>query len=245
MTNPYLQRMSGGQIILAALRLYRDHLALLVTVALFPHLALLLLELALLGTGAPAPPLVYLFLLATVVVNALALAVITTAVFRVVLGEGVGVLQVYALTARENLIAVVAAYLFTALLVSLGLMLAVVPGLIAGGLFAPVVPVIMAERKGILVALSRSLALIRGELLKAMLVFTFFILVAGLLPLLTLLMQPGMGVGPFTPVLAAIVGAVTLPLGYTANVLLYLSLRSADGSGVEQLKADLEGSRPA
>ncbi|MEE8555457.1 MAG: hypothetical protein V3T00_06325, partial [bacterium] len=69
-------------------------------------------------------------------------------------------------------------------------------------------------------------------------VFAFVIVVSGLLPLLFHLI---VGPGPYSPLLSAIAGAVTLPLAYTASVVLYLSLRSLEGYTPEQLEAELTG----
>lgn len=239
MAHPYLQPQSPGEIVLNAVRVYRDHLRLLVLVALFPHLALLGIELLVLAPVGPTPTAFVLVMLATVVMNGIALAAITLSIGRCLLGPEPTVAETYRDTFRGNLVAVVLAYLVTAVLVSAGIMFLVVPGILIGALFAPSIPLIVVERRGALDGLVRSIRLMQGQLLKGIVVFSFFILVAGFLPLLLLLVQGGAAMGPLTPLLSAIIGSVTLPLGYAANVLLYFSLRAADAAAVEALEAEL------
>lgn len=242
--NPYLRAAGPGELLGNALRLFRDHLMALVLVALPPHLVPLALELALLRGDSPDPTIVSVFLMTTVVVNGVALAAVTLAVSRAALGEEPAVGETYARTFRVNLVMVVLAYVFNALLVSAGFMVLIFPGLIVGGLFAPLVPIVVLERRSLFSAVGRSLRLVRGELFKVVLVFAYFIAIAGILPFLFLMAQSGPAVGPLTSVLGAIVGAVTLPLGYTANVLLYLSLRSTEGYTVAQLREDARLAEP-
>jgi hypothetical protein len=240
MTHPYLRPMSAGEIIVSALRVYRDHFRLLVLVALFPHLVLLALETLLTLGGKPSAPAFVMVLLATVVMNAVALAALTLAIGRATLGQEPGLAEVYAQTLRSGLPSVVVAYLITAVLVSAGMMMLVLPGVILGSLFAPTVPIIVLERRGTVDGLARSVALMKAEWIKGTVVFSFFILVAGFLPLFLLLMQGSIAMGPFTPLLGAIVGAVTLPLGFAANVLLYFSLRAEDTEAAAQLEEALK-----
>ena len=232
--------MSAGEIIVGALRVYRDHFRLLVLVALFPHLVLLVLETLLTLGGEPEAHAFVMILVATVIMNAVALAALTVAIGRATLGPEPGVGEVYALTVRSGLLAVVAAYLITAVLVSAGMMMLVFPGVILGALFAPAVPIIVLERRGTVDGIARSVTLMKAEWIKGTIVFSFFILVAGFLPLFLLLMQGSIAMGPFTPLLGAIVGAVTLPLGFAANVLLYFSLRGEDAEAAAQLEAALK-----
>ena len=241
MNHPYLRPMGAGEIISGAFRIFREHLALMVTVALFPHLVLLAMQSLLLAAGPPTDVTFLMFMLGTIVMNGIALGAITIAVCQVLLGWELRVFQVYALTFRANLLSVVGAYLLIALMVSTGLIL-FIPGLVLGGLFAPAIPIIVVERRRTFSGLARAIAMMRGEMAKGIAVFAFFILVAGLLPLLALFLQAGVAFGPFSPLLGAIIGSVTLPLGFSASVLLYLSLRAGDGLNAEQLEEELSGS---
>nr|NIR98951.1 hypothetical protein [Gammaproteobacteria bacterium]NIT64764.1 hypothetical protein [Gammaproteobacteria bacterium]NIV21735.1 hypothetical protein [Gammaproteobacteria bacterium]NIY33344.1 hypothetical protein [Gammaproteobacteria bacterium] len=179
----------------------------------------------------------FLFLGATVVVNGVTLTAITQAVTRSLLGGEPTVAEVYRHTFTRPLWSAIAAYLVTALLISTGIMFLILPGIFLGGVLSVTIPII--EQRRTVRAMAGSISLLREELVKGMIVFCFFMLVAGLLPLMFLLLQGGAGVGPFTPLLGAIVGAVTLPLGFTAHVLLYLSLRAKSGYTSAALEADL------
>jgi hypothetical protein len=242
--SPYLQPMSAREIVLNALRIYRDHLRLLVLVALFPHLALLALEMLLLAAGDPGPEAFALLLAATVVMNGVALAALTVATGRAALGEDPGVLEVYGQTVRSHLGQVVVAYFITAVLVSAGMMVLLVPGIMLGSLFAPSVPLIVVERLGVVQGLTRSVTMMKSEWLRGTVTFSFFILVAGFLPLILLIAQGNATAGPLTPLLSAIIGAATLPLGFAANVMLYFSLRTTDAADAQQLQSALRPPPP-
>ena len=71
---------------------------------------------------------------------------------------------------------------------------------------------------------------------KAVSVFLFVLMVSGLLPLL---LQLALGVGPLTPVLGTMLASVTVPLGYAATVILYISMRSREGYTPVALEQDL------
>ena len=240
MTHPYLQPMSAGEIVRNALSVYRDHFRLLVLVALFPHLALLLFEALVLGAGEPGTGAMTAVMVATVIVNGVALTAITIAIGRALLGPEPSLLEVYSQTWHSGLLAVVVAYLITAVLVSAGLVAFILPGIVIGALFAPSIPLIVVEHLGPVEGLSRSVALMKAEWGKGAVVFSFFILVAGILPLLLLVVETSVAMGPLTPLLGAILGAVTLPMGFAANVLLYFSLRSADPAAAQRLEAELK-----
>jgi hypothetical protein len=240
MSHPYLQPMSAGDIVRNALRVYRDHFRLLVMVALLPHLVLLVLETLLLAPGEPGDAAFALLLLGTAVVNAVALTAITVAIGRALLGPEPGLLEVYGQTVQSRLAAVVVAYLITAVLVSAGMVALLIPGIVIGAVFAPSIPIIVVERRGPADGLAQSVRMMRGEWVKGAVVFSFFILVSGFLPLLLLLAQSAVAIGPFTPLLGAVLGAITLPLGFAANVLLYFSLRSRDEAAAQQLEAELK-----
>ncbi len=244
MSHPYVRPMQAGEIIAGAFRLYLEHLALLVTAALLPNLVLLGAEMLLVPAGGEGSALLLAFMLATVVVDGTVLAAITVALCRAALGTEPTLTQTYALVFRENLFGVILAYLIVSLLVPIGFLLLIIPGLLLGGLFAPAIPVVIVERRHALEALRRAAGLTRADLLTAVVVFSFFLLVSGILPLLLLLTQAGMGLGPFTPLLSTIIRSVTLPLGFAANVLLYFSLRAANGYDAEQLEAELERPLP-
>lgn len=239
MPHPYLQPLSAGEIVRNALRVYRDHLRLLVLVALFPHLALLLLETLAMGTGVMSGGEFVVMLAGTVVVNGVILTGVTVAIGWTLSGEEPSLLEVYSRTFRGPLLAVVAAYLIAAVMISAGMMALFVPGILIGAFFAPSIPMIVVERLGPVEGLARSVSIMKGEWVKGAVVFSFFIAISGFLPLFVLLADSSLSMGPFTPLLGAVVGAVTLPLGFAANVLLYFSLRSTDAAAAAQFEAEL------
>ena len=103
------------------------------------------------------------------------------------------------------------------------ILLGFVPTLVLGGYLALTIPVIVLESLPPMEAVRRSVFLMRQELMKGVAIFGFVVLISGVLPLG---LQLIVGSGPLTPLLAAIVGSVTLPLAYTANVLLYFTVRA-------------------
>ncbi len=246
MTSSPFRALSAAGIIGRSLRLYQANIALLVIVAALPHAVLLLLEYLLRRVVDEPTQILPLALLATVVLNAVALAAITAVVAGAVLGYPPKVGQAYAITFGKSLIWVVLAYVATAVVVSMGFMFFILPGLILGGFLAPVIPIVVIESRTPFAAIGRAFALMKTELPKGMAVFVFAILVSGVIPLLV---QIALGPGPLSPLLGAAAGAITLPLGFTPNVVLYLSVRSREGYTPEQLAADIRnrvaGSAPS
>jgi len=231
-----IRTMLTGEILLQALALYRAHFALLVVVAFIPQALLLLVQFLLSQLGEATPGLLLVLLILTVVAKAVTLSAITTVAAGAALGYPPTLVQTYALTLRNNLAWVVAANVLTALLTSLGLLFFIFPGLIVGGYLAPTVPIIVLESRNPFDAIGRSFTMMRPELAKGIAVFGFIILISEVLPLLLHLM---LGIGPLSPLLSAVLGAVTLPLAYTANAILYFSVRAGEGYTPEMLDADL------
>ncbi|MCH9046893.1 MAG: hypothetical protein IIA40_12410 [SAR324 cluster bacterium] len=196
MNDPYLRPMKATEIIGNAFRVYREHFALLVMVALVPHLVLLALDTVLLLPGPPAPGVMMILGLATLVTNGIALAAIAVAICRSIVGQELGFARTYAFTFRENVLGVVVAVLTPTLLISalavpalltgampVLLPLLVLVALAVGALLAPTIPIIIVEHKGAFEAMARSIVMMRRELLKGVAVFSFFIAITGLLPL--------------------------------------------------------------
>lgn len=236
MKTEYFHPMEAGEIITRSSRLFLRNLSGLVVITLLPQAALLAVELALERAELAPPNNLLVVLAATVLVNAIALSALVTAVSGAVLGGMPTVAQTYSLTFRNGPHRVVAAYLLTGLASSIGFLMFILPGLWFGSLLTLTIPVIVIEGKSPMEAIHRSVAMMRKHIIKGMFVFGFVIMVSGFAPLLVQLI---LGVGPFTPVLAALVGAVTLPLAYAANVVLYLSIRSGEGYTAVLLEEDL------
>ena len=244
-----LRPMTTQEIIGGTFRMYGSHLAVLVIVALFPHLGFLVAYSIFEQLTADLITLNLLTMFSTVLMNAVALGAITIAVALATAQTAPTVGVVYRLLARRNLMSLVVAYLITVLLTSfsfipvIGLMLRggglifaipvmMIPGLVLGGLFTVTIPVIVLEGRSSLAAIGRSVRLVRKELPKAAAVFTFILLISGLLPMAFHLT---VGLGPLSPLLNTILGSALLPLAYSANVLLYFSSRAAEGYSAEEL----------
>lgn len=233
-----IREMSTQEVISTAFGIYRDHFANLVMIAIVPHVALLAIDWLVGSAGFETGTSIALLLLGTAIFNALVLAAMTFAIGQAVLGGMPGPLEAYQGGFRRNVFAIVAAYLIIWWFVTLGLVLFVLPGLIVGGLLLPTVPAIVLERRPPVAALLRAYRMMRPEWAKATAVFSFVVLISGVVPLLFHVL---VGPGPFSPLLGAIVGAVTLPLAYCANVVLYLSARSREGYSRESLAAEMAG----
>lgn len=231
-----LREMSVAEILSEAFRLYRENFAALVLLALAPHLVLLGLDLLLAGGGLEPQPALIVLLAATVVLNALVLAAVTHGIAGAVTGHMPAVGEAYRRAYGRGLFSVVAAYLVIWVLVTLGILAFVLPGLIIGGILLPTVPIIVLERQGAAAALVRAYRMMQGSVMKGTAVFAFVMAVTGLLPLFVHIL---VGPGPFSPLLGAILGSVTLPLAYSATVVLYLSLRGAEGYTLAALATDI------
>lgn len=257
-TAPYLKPMKAGEILLQAFRLYRDHLALLVTVSLLPLLPLvpLAMLLPIASEEGVIPTRMLVLAMVNGVIYGLVLAAIATAICRIAVGESPSILDVFYITLRRKPTSVVLAFLAINFAVSLVFfpslvvgqlvfaILNMIPALIAGGLLMPAIPAIVVERRSTIGGLARSIALARREWPKAAAVFAYFVLVVIVVPFVLLTFQASLGIGPFLHLLGAIIGAATLPLGFSAVVLLYFSLRSTDQTERELLLADLMGEPP-
>jgi uncharacterized membrane protein YesL len=232
-----LREMTTAEVIASAFRLYRDHLASLVLIALIPHMVLLALNLILADAGLDPAQVLTVLLFATAILNAIVLAAMTNAIGHAALGASPGLVESYRGAFSRSLVGIITAYLMIWGLVTLGFLLLVLPGLVVGGLLLPTVPTIVLERRRSFQALSRAFRMMRPQMAKATAVFSFVILISGVLPLGFHLM---IGTGPFSPLLGAILGAVTLPLAYAANVVLYLSERSKEGYTARDLSRELQ-----
>lgn len=252
MTPLKLRPMTVAEILSHSARLFQQNLALLVMVTLLPQAILLLVE-TLVGDIIKEYPQVLLLIITMVIImNAVALSAITTAVVGCVLGYPPTLRQTYSLTFRNKLLWVVMAYVATALISTVGfsivfvpslmlglvpaLFLGFVPTLVLGGYLAVTIPVIVLESLPPFMAIARSFNMMREELAKGIAVFGFVVLISGVLPLL---FQVAVSGGKFAPLLGTLVGSVTLPLAYTATVLLYLTVRAREGYDLEKLGEDI------
>ena len=135
MTESPLREMNTGEVIREAFRLYRQHFAALVLIALVPHVVLLALDTALGGAEIDRGLGLGLLLAVTVVLNALVLAAMTHALGGAVVGRMPGLVEAYRGGFGHRVLSIVAAYLVIWMLVTLGFLAFILPGLVIGGLF--------------------------------------------------------------------------------------------------------------
>lgn len=240
MSEPVVRSLSTAEIIGSAFQVYRDNLTGLVLVAAVPHAVLLLADTLLVSMGMDPQALLLAVMVLTMVMNAVALGALTLAATTAMLGQPVDLAVVYGRLKHTRFLSILVAYFVTTMLVSTGFVLLILPGLILGGLFILTMPIVVLEGTSPVAAITRSMQLVRKDLMQAVAVFAFIILVSVLAPLVLQLIA---GFGPLSPLLNAVLGAALLPLAYTANVLLYLSARAGEGFTDQQLQAILTETR--
>jgi hypothetical protein len=235
--------LATGEIVRLAFRLYGETLATSVSLALTAHLPLLLLS-GMLAEGRPANPLPMLAVLAVaLVMSAIVMTAITMAQLATLVGQPVGAWLALALAFRRSVPAVLLGYLLTNFVSHLGLLLLVIPGLAAGGLLAIAVPAIIVERKGAFAGMGRSVSMLGKDWLAGVAIFAFGVLMSEILPLLIITgLNLLAGEGPFSPLLAALLGSVAMPFALAANLLLYLSARARESGEAsrEALRAEIQ-----
>lgn len=260
MENPNLRTLTVPEIIAGTFRLYKENLATLVILALIPHILMLLISLGITLPEKLEPGVIPKGILISGLLHALlyafTLTALTVAITRMALGREQMVLGVFGAALKRPILRVMLVYMLTMFVLAFfitpglasGSVFAIVVGLIPalwlGGFFSPVVPVIIIERRGIFASYFRAVLLLRGEFMKSVFIFSFFMAVSTVFPLLVMLMQIPYVESPLTPVLGALVGSLTLPLGYTAIVLLFLSLRGGQHATTEQIGDELDGKIP-
>ncbi len=243
MDAPSLRAMTLPEIVAAAVRLYGDTVVPAVPIALAANLPLLLVGGLSLEPGAANPAQLTGTLALILLCTGLAVSAVTRALLGAAAGRPVAWSALLRRTFARSLISVILTYALTSFLANVGLLMLVLPGLALGGLFAATLPALLVERRTTLPALSRSIALMRRDLLKAMAAFSFGVLVSEVLPVgLLLALQVTAGPSPFSPLLAVVINGLTLPLALAVNVALYVSARIEQGTTPAALQAELERS---
>lgn len=251
MSHPYLRAATPGDILSRAFRLFRENLSLLIQVSLWPSLVMLGVQTLVTVDENISPPVFLGFALLTVLLKGVALVALTHAGCRAVLETNPGVRVVYARTFQGRIAAPLVLFLMLIFLayfpISLGLlqgnllmfMLGLMPSILAGALLFPALPISVVENRGVLSALGRSVSMMRGKLSLGIAAFGFYVFITDFLPAMALAVQITVGLGPLTLLLFALIGAVTLPLGFGAPLLVYLSVISEEGAGPSELAAAL------
>ena len=221
---------TSAEIIQDSFRLCGDTLATSVSLALVAHLPLLLIS-GMLAEGRQANPVPLLFSLGiAIVLTGIVLTAITVVQAAALTGASIGAWHGLALAFRRPIRSVVLAYMLSNLVSHLGLLLLVVPGLAAGGLLAAAIPAIIVEGKDTFSGMKRSAGLLSNYWLTGVNTFIFGVLMWEVLPLLAVTgLHVIAGEGPFSPLLAALLGSITMPFALAANLLLYFSARARLG----------------
>jgi Membrane domain of glycerophosphoryl diester phosphodiesterase len=256
MTPPILRPLSVGEILDTSFSLYRRHFAALASVSLvctgLPLVLRLFLEAA--GGIFTNIPLALLYVLSLVVLSLVATGATVFIVSESYLGRP--------LTAREALARatpymgrILVCSLLMALVVGLGFLLFVIPGIILGVGLALAIPVVVLEpARGASAALSRSWELTRGSRwrifgLGVTLVVLLYVPVVAVSGLVAVLLPHGAGpsfatASVSTIIALAIGGVVQLfiyPLFYCVLTVTYYDLRvRKEGFDLELLASSLQ-----
>jgi len=178
-----LRPLSTGQLLDLTFSLYRSHFGLFVGIASVPYLVYLVLQLAgvALGLGvkgaatSPFTAIVagLLIGIASLCLTAAAQAATIVAVSNVYLDRPATVMTSYSRVSHE-VIGVVLLTLAVGILVGLGFLLLIIPGLLLAIKWAVAVPAKVLENKGISDAMSRSSDLTRGDRSRYVAIFLLF-----------------------------------------------------------------------
>ena len=206
--------MEAGETIDAAFSLYRHNAALFAGV-----LAVVLIPQAILDVIAPALTAL------SVITNTAGLGALVVAVSARHTGHEITIGEAYSALVTSRFMTLVATYVVYVVVVTLGLVLAIVPGIYFMVRFAFFAPAVVLEQRGIGGALSRSSDLVRGHWGRVfgvgLLVFILSVVVEGLLSAVF-----GVSHSPRAAnALAVIAGLLVQPVAVSALVLLYYDLR--------------------
>lgn len=248
MERPDFRALTLGEIIRRTFRLYGETLSTVVILALIAHLPLIPLSGMISEETLPDPFAALALLVVILVVTGVVVHAVYLALVSSMMGRPLGIGPALRWSLQRSSVAVMLGYMLTNLVSHVGLLLFIFPGLIAGGLLSISLPAIVIERKGVFAGMARSLRLLRQDWAKGIGVFAFGTVVSELIPLQVLIaLQLWAGRSPFSPVLAALLAAITLPLALTANLVLYLSLRAGETErgAPDSLRTELERLLPA
>ncbi len=240
MGTSFLRPLTAAQIVRAALRIYGNNLAAVVMLALVAHLPLIALG-TIPAEPTPADALsLALLLVPFLILTGVAVHGILVVLLGAVVDRPVPPARIALLTLRRVVVTVTLTYVLTNLAAHVGLLAFVLPGIILGGWMAPSVPAAVVERRSAFASIGRAFLLARQDVFRAIAVFSFGVLISEFLPLLFLIgMESVAGNGPFSPLLGAVTGAITLPLSLAANVLLYCTSRLGAGATPEALRQEI------
>ncbi|MCL4436448.1 MAG: hypothetical protein M1503_03450 [Thaumarchaeota archaeon] len=122
----------------------------------------------------------------------------------------------------------IAVSLITSLLIGVGFILLIAPGVILAIIFSLTIPVVMIEKRGALESLSRSQRLIDGHWKKTFGLLLMVGVLTGIASLLSVIFSPP----PLGIILGTAVGSIIDPLYFIAITVLYHSMVIREQAGV-------------
>jgi len=129
--------------------------------------------------------------------------------------------------AASRLLSLLIAGIITGILIAIGLILLIVPGVILFLMFAIVVPSIIIEKQGVFESLGRSRKLMGRRWLKALALFVLLLIIGAIVSLAA--SSISMFFGPIQPLVSAIITALFNPLYAVAVVHLYYAMLAKEG----------------
>lgn len=144
-----------------------------------------------------------------------------------VIGKGRADLSESVSYTASRLLTLLGAAIITGILVAIGLILLIIPGVILFLMFAVVVPTIVIEKQGIFESLGRSRKLMGRRWLKA---FALFILIGIILVIVSAVAGAiSIFFGPLSSLVSSIISALAQPIYAVAVVYLYYSMLAKEG----------------
>lgn len=214
-TGPQPFLMSAGDIIDAAVRLYRNNAALFLSV-----LAILLVPLAILDAISPA------FNVLSVFATPFSIGALILAISARHADSPITPTQAYSALGVGTGLSLLLAEILYGLTVFVGLLILIIPGIYLGVRYVLVPVTVVVERQGIGAAFTRSGQLVSGNWWRVfgigVLVVILVLLAAGILGVLL-----AVSLGPrIADVVGIIIDLLLYPFVYSALVLLYYDLRA-------------------
>jgi len=238
----YISERTGGQIIGDSLRLYLNNLPVIFAVYVLPLLPFIFIEAVALSEGDAQTNLIASLIDA--IISIFTLGAVTIAVSDICLGNKASLVRSYAALFRVFW-AYLGVYLLYLLATFLGLVLLIVPGIVAMLLLVFCLPAAVVERRGPIEAFKRSIELGKGYYWRNFGVLLLAVLVAMVAMVVVVLVMVFFSVlfnaGPESFALNFFTGfltALAVPLFQVPAILLYYDMRARkehfDGSALAQ-----------
>jgi hypothetical protein len=228
-----LHPMTAGQILKEAFELYRENFTLFLGIVLMPLVVEVVLGILLVASATSGGPTVILGLLTLIVAVALSLLAVgaqTVAVASRYLGRTISVGQAYSAIGADTLWVLFLSAIAAGIVIGIGLILLVIPGIYLAVRLAFVSQAVVLERSGVSQAFRRSWSLVEGSWWRVFgIAIVTFVIVAIVGSIIQQIIGALLGSGTSGVVLRTLIsGAVQLvlrPYAFTVLILLYFDLR--------------------